>query len=200
MVEKRFNGTESGHPADGSAQISRETKAALLEGALSSKERVQKFPSAEEKARMLAKLKQAHSIKEQALLFGKWADDYGLEVAVSLVPGYGDAVASIVCSLYFLYQGLRMNLPIWNIVKILGLQAFDFAVGLMPVVGDGADYFFKANKWSAKLFAQHFEKLTQEAIEQEFVTKADIEHMQHNDAKFVKAMNVIYDQKFAKAS
>ena len=79
----------------------------------------------------------------------------------------------------------------------MGYQAADFAVGFVPMVGDVADYFFKANKWSAKLFQKYFEKLQKRAIAMG-VSKADIQALQSNNAKFVQAMNEVYDKNFAK--
>jgi hypothetical protein len=51
-------------------------------------------------------------------------------------------------------------------LKILGYQTADVLVGAIPVVGDVADYFFKANKRSAKIFQKHFSELQKMAIDQ----------------------------------
>ncbi|MDR0651492.1 MAG: DUF4112 domain-containing protein, partial [Candidatus Peribacteria bacterium] len=82
-------------------------------------------------------------------------------------------------------------------LKILGYQTADFAVGAIPILGDIADYFFKANKWSAKIFQKHFDKLQKRAIAQG-ISPADIEKMQINNAKFVKAMHAFYEKEISK--
>ncbi|MDR0649869.1 MAG: DUF4112 domain-containing protein, partial [Candidatus Peribacteria bacterium] len=50
---------------------------------------------------------------------------------------------------YLLYEGYHLGLSFRDTLKILGYQTADFAVGAIPILGDIADYFFKANKWSA---------------------------------------------------
>jgi hypothetical protein len=45
------------------------------------------------------------------------------------------------------------------------LQAADFAVGVVPLAGDAADWFFKANKWSEKSFEEQTQDLIKKARE-----------------------------------
>lgn len=114
---------------------------------------------------IMAKLRAAKSSEERVKVFAKFADDVGLDPLLSLVPALGDAGSSIVSGLYLLFEAKKADLGTFAYLKIIGLQAADFAVGAIPVVGDVADYFFKANKWSAKSFEKQTEELVEKARE-----------------------------------
>lgn len=112
---------------------------------------------------IMAKLRAAKSSEERVKVFGKFADDVGLDPLLSLVPALGDAGSSIISGLYLLFEAKKADLGTGAYLKIIGLQGVDFAVGAIPVVGDVADYFFKANKWSAKSFEKQTEELVEKA-------------------------------------
>jgi len=114
-----------------------------------------------EQKKILEQLQTAKSSEERVKLFAKVADDIGLDPLLSLIPELGDAGSSIISGVYLLYEAKKADLGVGAYLKIIGLQVADFAVGAIPVLGDVADYFFKANKWSSK----SFEAQTQELIE-----------------------------------
>lgn len=116
-----------------------------------------------EQKRILEQLQTAKSSEERVKLFAKVADDIGLDPLLSLIPELGDAGSSIVSGMYLLYEAKKADLGIGAYLKIVGLQAADFAVGAIPVLGDVADYFFKANKWSAKSFEAQTKELEEKA-------------------------------------
>ncbi len=116
-----------------------------------------------EQKRILEQLQTAKSSEERVKLFAKVADDIGLDPLLSLIPELGDAGSSIVSGMYLLYEAKKADLGIGAYLKIVGLVAADFAVGAIPVLGDVADYFFKANKWSAKSFEAQTKELEEKA-------------------------------------
>lgn len=116
-----------------------------------------------EQKKILEQLKTAKNSEERVKLFAKVADDIGLDPLISLIPELGDAGSSIVSGLYLLFEAKKAGLGTFAYLKIIGLQVADFAVGAIPIVGDVADYFFKANKWSAKSFEAQTEELVVKA-------------------------------------
>lgn len=118
-----------------------------------------------EQRQALDALKAAKDSEERVKLYAKFADDFGLDALLSLIPELGDAGSSLISGVYLLFEAKRAGLDSKDYLKIVGLQAADFAVGAIPVLGDIADYFFKANKWSAKSFTQHTEELVRKARE-----------------------------------
>jgi hypothetical protein len=156
------------------------------------KEREGQELSVKTKEELLLQLTKIHSTQERVKLFGKVMDDYGADALVSIIPEYWDISSSLVSTCYLLYEGSKVWFSLKDTLKILGYQTADILVGAVPVLWDIADYFFKANKWSAKIFQKHFEKIQKRTIAQG-LSKSDIQKMQADNAKFVKAMNKAYD-------
>lgn len=117
-----------------------------------------------EQEKIIDQLKSAKSSAERVDVVATALDTFGLDVLVGLIPGVGDAVASIIPGLYLLAEAKHADLDGIDYLKIIALQVADFAIGAVPVAGDVADYIFKANKMSATLFADNLEKVKQEAL------------------------------------
>ncbi len=114
---------------------------------------------------ILEKLRSAKSSSERVDVVATALDTFGLDPLIGLIPGIGDATASIIPGLYLLAEAKNADLEGADYLKIIALQVADFAIGAVPVAGDVADYLFQANKMSAKLFAANMEKVKQEALE-----------------------------------
>jgi hypothetical protein len=69
----------------------------------------------------------------------------GLDALIGLVPGIGDALTT-AASLYVLAAAVRYRVPRVTVLR-MGLNlVIDFALGLIPVVGDLFDAGWKANR------------------------------------------------------
>lgn len=148
-----------------------------------------KYPKDEqEKFEILKQLGRVKSTTERINLFGKVMDTYWVDALVSLIPELWDASSSITSSMYLLYEGQKMWLSGRDCLKILWYQTADVLVGAIPVIWDIADYFFKANKRSAKLFTKHFEKLKKEALKK-WVSPTEIATLEKNNNKFIKVIS-----------
>lgn len=69
---------------------------------------------------------------------------FGLNSFVDLVPVFGDIVAAIL-SLYLVWIAVKMQLPRLKIIQMLSNILINFLIGLIPVIGDAAYIFRKAN-------------------------------------------------------
>lgn len=123
---------------------------------------------------IVEELRSAKNSEERVKLFAAVADEIGLDPLLSLIPELGDGASSIVSGLYLLMEAREAGMGPAAYLKIIGLQAADLAVGALPVLGDVADYFFKANKWSAK----SFEEQTREIIEKARAAEVPEEEIQ----------------------
>lgn len=68
----------------------------------------------------------------------------GLDSLVGLIPGAGDALM-FLASARIIWLGKRMGLPPALRKRMIRNAIMDFALGFIPLVGDVADVFFKAN-------------------------------------------------------
>jgi hypothetical protein len=99
----------------------------------------------------------------------RWLDDLiripgtkfgvGLDAAVGLVlPGVGDAITG-AAALAVLGTALRSGVPRVVIARMLGNIAIDTVGGLLPVVGDVFDLFWRSNYRNLELLERHQNEL-----------------------------------------
>lgn len=69
---------------------------------------------------------------------------FGLDPLLGLVPGLGEVV-TVLMSLYIVWIGVRIGIPQIRIYQMLGNILLDFLVGVIPVIGDIFDIFYKSN-------------------------------------------------------
>lgn len=94
-----------------------------------------------------------------------WLDDrfaipgtnirFGLDGLLGLVPGIGDTATSLV-SVYLVYEARRIGVPRRTIARMLINVLLDWAIGLIPLLGDVFDIAYKANRRNIRLLRKHF--------------------------------------------
>jgi hypothetical protein len=82
----------------------------------------------------------------------------GLDALIGLVPGIGDALGVIIGA-WFLLEGARAGAPPALLARMVGNLLVDLLAGFVPVVGDIADAWFKANRRNARLLGEHLDRL-----------------------------------------
>jgi len=83
----------------------------------------------------------ATALDDQFSLFGR---RFGLNGVIGLAPGVGDIISALL-SLHLVWIGWQMKLPLLKIFQMVWNVFVNFVIGLVPVVGDYADFFHKAN-------------------------------------------------------
>ncbi len=73
----------------------------------------------------------------------------GLDGIIGLIPGIGDVI-TVAIAARIVHLGHKMGMPKSMISKMLRNIVLDFLLGAVPLVGDVADFFFKANKRNVK--------------------------------------------------
>ncbi len=69
---------------------------------------------------------------------------FGLDPIIGIIPFFGDLV-SLGLSAYIIWIGYQMRLPGQVLGSMLRNVVFDFVLGMIPVIGDVSDFFYKAN-------------------------------------------------------
>lgn len=82
---------------------------------------------------------------------------FGVEALLRLVPGIGDAIASLL-SCYLLYEARRLGVPPLLLARMAANVALEGIVGAVPLLGDAFDAFFCANRRNIALLRRHFER------------------------------------------
>ncbi len=86
---------------------------------------------------------------------GPWS--FGLDPIIGLVPWVGDFIG-LALSLYIFWIGIQMRVPLDKLAQMLGNIIFDFILGVIPLIGDLADFAFKANSKNMEILEKYAEK------------------------------------------
>lgn len=81
---------------------------------------------------------------------------FGLDGLLGLVPGLGDTLTSLA-SFYILSAGRRYGVPRIMLARMAGNIAVDYLVGMLPLLGDAFDVYWKANLRNVRLLQRHLE-------------------------------------------
>lgn len=83
----------------------------------------------------------------------------GLDGILGLIPGFGDVLTAAVAT-YIVVKAREMGVSKETQARMLINVAADFAIGFIPMVGDVADFFFKANNRNIELLERELERET----------------------------------------
>lgn len=78
----------------------------------------------------------------------------GLDPILGLVPWAGDTLAALF-SLYLIGSAIQYRAPKVLILRMAMNVAFDYLLGIIPFVGDAADFFIKSNRWNMNLLRKY---------------------------------------------
>lgn len=81
----------------------------------------------------------------------------GLDGLLGLIFGVGDT-ATFLLGGYVLYEARQLGAPRSLLARMLGNLLVDYAVGLVPLVGDLADFRIKAHRRNARLLREWLER------------------------------------------
>lgn len=81
----------------------------------------------------------------------------GLDAVLGLFPFVGDATSAAV-SLALIARSLKYGIPRELVAKMLANVLVDLLIGAVPLVGDLADIWFRANVRNAALLREYLEK------------------------------------------
>ena len=109
-------------------------------------------PSSEAQRR-LGRLRSLAWFLDRSIPIGKWR--IGVDPLIGLIPGAGDWIGSLL-SLYVLYEGARLGLPLRQLTRMGGNILVETIVGAVPVLGDFFDFAWQANARNVALIEQHY--------------------------------------------
>ncbi|HXW08422.1 MAG TPA: DUF4112 domain-containing protein [Vicinamibacterales bacterium] len=82
---------------------------------------------------------------------------FGLDALIGLIPGLGDLVAPVF-TVMVLLTALRVRVPKIVLARMVVNAAFDAVLGVVPLAGDIADVFWKADLRNVALLERHAQR------------------------------------------
>ncbi len=79
---------------------------------------------------------------------------FGADALIGIIPGIGDIIPMML-SFYLIWIAIRMELPGQKVARMITNIFIDFVIGSVPVLGDFADFIFKANIKNLALLEEH---------------------------------------------
>ncbi|KAG9669163.1 hypothetical protein KCU99_g7244, partial [Aureobasidium melanogenum] len=113
----------------------------------------------EHDANVLAKMRR-RAYRMDMALFEFLGTRFGWSSVVGIIPAAGDAVDA--CIALLLVKGcmkVQGGLPTGILIQMLINVAIDFLIGIVPLIGDIADAYFKANTKNCRLLEKHLDKM-----------------------------------------
>lgn len=105
-------------------------------------------------ARTLAALRRWSVLLDSAFRVPGTSLTFGLDPLFGLIPVLGDLAAPLFTGLLLLHA-VRLRIPKIVQLRMLMNAAIDFAIGIIPVVGDLFDFGWKANVRNLALLERH---------------------------------------------
>jgi hypothetical protein len=109
------------------------------------------------RAQALARLERLARFLDTAIAIPGTRIRFGADTVVGLVPGVGDAITTLA-SAYLIYEAHRLGVPKHLLARMIGNVAFDAVIGAVPVLGDVADMFWRANTRNIRLLREHLSR------------------------------------------
>jgi hypothetical protein len=81
----------------------------------------------------------------------------GLDPLLGMLPVGGDFIAALL-GLYIVYVAYEVGLPGHVLLRMGFYIILDILLGLLPVVGDMADFFWKSNRHNLKLLEAAYQQ------------------------------------------
>lgn len=78
---------------------------------------------------------------------------FGLDPVLGLFPWIGDVI-TLAVSTYLIVIGYRNGVKVSALMKMAFYAGADFFIGSFPIIGDVADFFFKASTINLKILKE----------------------------------------------
>ncbi len=104
----------------------------------------------DERARILSRVRALTKLMDNAIRIPIINYRVGLDPIIGLIPGAGDTVG-LAISAFMIWQAKRLGVSSAVLKRMVANVAFDWLVGLVPVLGDLSDVVFKANARNLRL-------------------------------------------------
>jgi len=81
----------------------------------------------------------------------------GLDAIGGLVPVFGDVMTAALGA-WLVWEARNLGMPRWKLWRMGANVGFDMLLGVVPLVGDVADFLFRSNSRNLKIIKRHLDR------------------------------------------
>ena len=115
------------------------------------------LPTGNDPASVRARVEAMEKLLERSLRVPGTNIPIGLDSLIGLIPVLGDVVAAALGA-YIVWEARNLGMSKWHLARMGTNVAFDWALGLVPVVGDAADFVYRSNSRNLRIIKKHLDK------------------------------------------
>ncbi len=116
-----------------------------------------RLPVGRDPAAIRARVVAIEAMMERAFVIPGINRAVGLDAIIGLIPVLGDVFGAAMGS-WMVWEARNLGMSKLQLARMGGNVAFDTAVGLIPFVGDAADFLFQSNTRNLRIIKRHLDK------------------------------------------
>jgi hypothetical protein len=114
-------------------------------------------PAGTDAASVRARIELMERLLERSFVIPGVNMPVGLDALVGLVPVLGDVLTTAMGA-YLVWEARNLGLSKWKLARMGANVLFDTAIGVIPVIGDAADFVFRSNTRNLRIIRKHLDK------------------------------------------
>lgn len=115
------------------------------------------LPTGDDPASIRQRVEALEFLLERSLRIPGVKVPVGLDGLIGLVPVLGDIITTALGA-YIVWEARNLGLSKWQLTRMGANVAFDTMLGLVPLVGDAADFVFRSNTRNLKILRRHLDR------------------------------------------
>ncbi|KQM65147.1 hypothetical protein ASE75_07520 [Sphingomonas sp. Leaf17] len=116
-----------------------------------------RMPVGRDPAAIRARVVAIEAMMERAFVIPGINRPVGLDAIIGLIPVLGDVFGAAMGS-WMIWEARNLGMSKLQLARMGGNVAFDTAIGLIPFVGDAADFLFRSNTRNLRIIKRHLDK------------------------------------------
>jgi len=106
--------------------------------------------TAPSRADAVRRMEMVANLLDSAFVLPGTSQRIGIDAIIGLVPGFGDIITTLLSS-YVIWEARNLGVSRWAMGRMLGNLAIHATIGVIPVVGDIFDAFFRVNQRNMRI-------------------------------------------------
>lgn len=118
---------------------------------------LQNLPTGRDPASVRRRIEAMERLLEGLFVVPGTNQKFGLDFIISLVPVLGDAVANAMGA-WIVWEARNLGMSKLQLTRMGARVGFNALIGIVPIVGNAADFFYRSNTRNLKTIKRHLDR------------------------------------------